>query len=326
MSHSPQTNTRPAPTAPAPSAPSTSHNGPAPEGPLRGESGSKAPVGTLTPGVVGPALPVPAHIERPEYVGRTTADEGNGSDVYDAEGIAKIRAAGRIAAQAMEEAARHIAPGVTTAELDRIAHEFICDHGAYPSCLGYKGFPKAICTSLNEVICHGIPDDTVLEDGDIINLDITAYLDGHHGDHNMTYLVGTVDEESRLLVERTHEAMMRGIKAVRPGREINVIGRAIESYAKRFGYGVVRDFIGHGVGREFHSGLVIPHFDAAPAHNTVMVPGMVFTIEPMITLGTIRWDQWDDDWTVVTRDRQRTAQFEHTLVVTDDGAEVLTLP
>ncbi|NUL44880.1 type I methionyl aminopeptidase [Cellulosimicrobium funkei] len=323
MSNSPQTNTRPAPTAPAPS---TSHNGPAPEGPVRGEPGSRAPVGTLTPGVVGPALPVPAHIERPEYVGRATADEGNGSDVYDAEGIAKIRAAGRIAAQAMEEAARHIAPGVTTAELDRIAHEFICDHGAYPSCLGYKGFPKAICTSLNEVICHGIPDDTVLEDGDIVNLDITAYLDGHHGDHNMTYLVGTVDEQSRLLVERTHEAMMRGIKAVRPGREINVIGRAIESYAKRFGYGVVRDFIGHGVGREFHSGLVIPHFDAAPAHNTVMVPGMVFTIEPMITLGTIRWDMWDDDWTVVTRDRQRTAQFEHTLVVTDDGADILTLP
>lgn len=303
-----------------------SHNGPAPEGPPRGEPGSKAPLGTLVPGVVAPQLSVPAHIERPEYVGRATADEGKGSDVYDAEGIARIRAAGRIAAQAMEEAARHIAPGVTTAALDRIAHEFICDHGAYPSCLGYKGFPKAICTSLNEVICHGIPDDTPLEDGDIVNLDITAYLDGHHGDHNMTYLVGTVDEESRLLVERTHEAMMRGIKAVRPGREINVIGRAIESYAKRFGYGVVRDFIGHGVGREFHSGLVIPHYDAAPAHNTVMVPGMVFTIEPMITLGTIRWDMWDDDWTVVTRDRKRTAQFEHTLVVTDEGADILTLP
>ncbi|REE03341.1 type I methionyl aminopeptidase [Citricoccus nitrophenolicus] len=323
MSHSPQTNTRPAST---PSAPPTSHNGPAPEGPVRGEPGSKAPLGTLTPGVVAPQLSVPAHIERPEYVGRATADEGNGSDVYDAEGIAKIRAAGRIAAQAMEEAARHIAPGVTTAELDRIAHEFICDHGAYPSCLGYKGFPKAICTSLNEVICHGIPDDTPLEDGDIVNLDITAYLDGHHGDHNMTYLVGTVDEESRLLVERTHEAMMRGIKAVRPGREINVIGRAIESYAKRFGYGVVRDFIGHGVGREFHSGLVIPHFDAAPAHNTVMVPGMVFTIEPMITLGGIAWDQWEDGWTITTRDRRRTAQFEHTLVVTEDGADILTLP
>ncbi|MEU3846058.1 type I methionyl aminopeptidase [Micrococcus terreus] len=304
----------------------SSHNAPRPAGPAPGEPGSKAPLGTLAPGVVGPLLPVPAHIQRPEYVGKKTANEGNASDVYDAEGIEKIRAAGRLAAQAMQETARHIAPGVTTAELDRIAHEFLVDHGAYPSCLGYREFPKSICTSLNEVICHGIPDSTVLEDGDIINLDITAYLDGHHGDHNMTFPVGTVDEESALLIERTHEAMMRGIKAVKPGRQINVIGRAIESYAKRFGYGVVRDFIGHGVGVEFHSGLVIPHYDAAPAHDRLMVPGMVFTIEPMITLGGIAWDQWDDGWTVTTRDRTRTAQFEHTLVVTEDGADILTLP
>ena len=304
----------------------SSHNAPRPAGPPPGEPGSKAPLGTLAPGVVGPLLPVPAHIPRPEYVGKKTADEGNASDVYDPEGIEKIRAAGRLAAQAMQETAKHIAPGVTTAELDRIAHEFLVDHGAYPSCLGYREFPKSICTSLNEVICHGIPDSTVLEDGDIINLDITAYLDGHHGDHNMTFPVGTVDEESTLLIERTHEAMMRGIKAVKPGRQINVIGRAIESYAKRFGYGVVRDFIGHGVGVEFHSGLVIPHYDAAPAHDRVMVPGMVFTIEPMITLGGITWDLWEDGWTVTTKDRTRTAQFEHTLVVTDDGADILTLP
>ncbi|MFC7402172.1 type I methionyl aminopeptidase [Citricoccus sp. GCM10030269] len=312
--------------SPETTASDNSHNAPVSGGPRPGEPGSVAPVGRLTPGVVGPSLPVPAGIERPEYVGQKTANEGQASDVYDAEGIAKIRAAGRIAAQAMQETAQHIAPGVTTAQLDRVAHEFLISHGAYPSCLGYREFPKSICTSINEVICHGIPDDTVLEDGDIINLDITAYLDGHHGDHNMTFLVGTVDEESRLLVERTHEAMMRGIRAVKPGREINVIGRSIESYAKRFGYGVVRDFIGHGVGLEFHSGLVIPHYDAAPAHNTLMVPGMVFTIEPMITLGTIQWDQWEDGWTVVTRDRKRTAQFEHTLVVTDDGADILTLP
>ncbi|WP_277245508.1 type I methionyl aminopeptidase [Micrococcus terreus] len=304
----------------------SSHNAPRPAGPAPGEPGSKAPLGTLAPGVVGPLLPVPAHIQRPEYVGKKTANEGNASDVYDAEGIEKIRAAGRLAAQAMQETAKRIGPGVTTAELDRIAHEFLVDHGAYPSCLGYREFPKSICTSLNEVICHGIPDSTVLEDGDIINLDITAYLDGHHGDHNMTFPVGTVDEESALLIERTHEAMMRGIKAVKPGRQINVIGRAIESYAKRFGYGVVRDFIGHGVGVEFHSGLVIPHYDAAPAHDRLMVPGMVFTIEPMITLGGIAWDQWDDGWTVTTRDRTRTAQFEHTLVVTEDGADILTLP
>ena len=219
-----------------------------------------------------------------------------------------------------------IRPGVTTEELDAYAHQYLTDRGAYPSCLSYRGFPKAICTSVNEVICHGIPDTTVLTEGDIVNLDITAFIDGVHGDHNRTFYVGEVDEESRLLVERTEEAMMRAIRAVKPGRPINVIGRAIESYAKRFGYGVVREFIGHGVGKAFHTGLVIPHFDAAPNHARLMEPGMVFTIEPMLTLGTRHWDMWEDGWTAVTRDRKRTAQFEHTLVVTDDGAEILTLP
>ena len=306
-----------------PAAPS-SHNGPRPEGPPAPQEGSRAPIGTLTPGVLSPAPSVPASIPRPEYVGKKTADEGNASDVYDAAGIARIREAGRLAAEAMEHTAAHIRPGVTTDELDRIAHQYLVERGAYPSCLGYREFPRSICTSLNEVICHGIPDSTVLEDGDILNLDITAYYDGVHGDHNHTFLVGDVDEESRLLVERTHEAMMRGIRAVKPGRQVNIIGRAIESYAKRFGYGVVRDFIGHGVGVEFHSGLVIPHYDTAPLHDTLLVPGMVFTIEPMITLGTHEWDMWDDGWTVVTRDRKRTAQFEHTIVVTEDGAEILT--
>ena len=304
--------------------PAATHNGPRPDGPAAPAEGSRAPVGTLAPGVQSPAPPVPASIPRPEYVGKKDADEGNASDVYDAAGIERIRAAGRLAAEAMEHTAAHIRPGVSTDELDRIAHAYLIEHGAYPSCLGYRGFPRSICTSLNEVICHGIPDGTVLEDGDIVNLDITAYLDGVHGDHNRTFLVGDVDEQSRLLVERTHEAMMRGIRAVKPGRQINVIGRAIESYAKRFGYGVVRDFIGHGVGVEFHSGLVIPHYDTAPANDRLMVPGMVFTIEPMITLGTHEWQMWDDGWTVVTKDRQRTAQFEHTIVVTDDGAQILT--
>jgi methionyl aminopeptidase len=242
------------------------------------------------------------------------------------EQIEKVRAAGRIAAQAIVEVGTHIRPGVTTDELDRVGHEFLLDHGAYPSTLGYRGFPKSLCTSVNEVICHGIPDSTVLADGDIINIDITAFKDGVHGDTNFTFLVGDVDQESRLLVERTQESLRRGIKAVAPGREINVIGRAISAYAKRFGYGVVRDFTGHGVGEAFHSGLIIPHYDAAPAYGTIMEPGMVFTIEPMLTLGGIEWDMWEDDWTVVTRDRKRTAQFEHTLVVTDSGAEVLTVP
>jgi methionyl aminopeptidase len=218
---------------------------------------------------------------------------------------------------------------VTTDEVDRVGHEFLLDHGAYPSTLGYRGFPKSLCTSVNEVVCHGIPDDRPLEDGDIVNIDITAYLVldgiGVHGDTDATYLVGDVDDESRLLVERTHEALMRAIKAVRPGRAINVIGRVIESYAKRYGYGVIRDFTGHGIGTAFHSGLVVPHYDAAPHYDTVIEPGMTFTVEPMLNLGTHEWEMWDDGWTVVTKDRRRSAQFEHTLLVTDDGAEILTL-
>lgn len=239
--------------------------------------------------------------------------------------IDKMRVASKIAAQALREAASAIAPGVTTDEIDRVGHEFLCDHGAYPSTLGYKGFPKSLCTSVNECICHGIPDSRRLEDGDICNIDITAYIGGVHGDTNATFLCGNVDDESRLLVERTEEALRRAIKAVRPGRQVNVIGRVIESYAKRFGYGVVTDFTGHGVHTSFHSGLIIPHYDD-PHFDTVMEVGMTFTIEPMLTLGAIDWDLWQDGWTVVTRDGQRSAQFEHTLVVTTTGAEVLTLP
>jgi methionyl aminopeptidase len=253
-----------------------------------------------------------------------------GPEVKDAATIELMREAGRIAGQALAEVAKHIEPGVRTDELDRVGHEFMLDHHVYPSTLGYKGFPKSLCTSVNEVVCHGIPDSTVLVDGDIVNIDITGYLSvdglGVHGDTDATYLVGDVDEESRLLVERTHEAMMRGVKAVKPGRQINVIGRVIEAYAKRFGYGVIRDFTGHGIGTTFHSGLVIPHYDAAPAFATIIEPGMTFTIEPMLTLGTHEWTMWDDGWTVVTKDLKRTAQFEHTLLVTDTGAEILTLP
>lgn len=291
-----------------------------------------APAGTLVPGTISPVREVPPHIERPEYVGKDRELRFDGSEVKDAETVERIRVAGRLAAQAMHEVGRHVAPGVTTDELDRIGHEFLCDHGAYPSTLRYQPHPdqvpflKSLCTSVNEVICHGIPDSTVLQDGDIVKVDVTAYVDGVHGDNCATFLVGDVDEESRLLVERTEEAMMRGIRAVRPGREINVIGRVIEAYARRFGYGVVRDFTGHGVGESFHSGLIVPHYDAAPLHARVMEPGMVFTIEPMLNLGTHDWDMWDDGWTVVTKDRRRSAQFEHTLVVTETGSEILTLP
>lgn len=295
-----------------------SHNLPADQG--------KAPLGNLAPGVVTPQRPVPSHIERPEYVGKAEAIEGHDSNMYTPEEIERVRHSGEIAANAIVEASKIAVPGTTTDQIDVLIHEYICDHGAYPSTVDYRGYTKAVCTSLNEVICHGIPDSTVLEDGDILNLDVTAYKNNVHGDTNVTLLVGDVDEESRLLVERTEESLRRAIKAVKPGREINVIGRVIEKYAARFGYGVVRDFTGHGVGREFHSGLIVPHYDAAPAYSTEMKPGMIFTIEPMLTLGDIAWEMWDDDWTVVTRDRKRTAQFEHTLVVTEDGADILTLP
>jgi methionyl aminopeptidase len=162
-----------------------------------------------------------------------------------------------------------------------------------------------------------------MEDGDIVNVDISAYLDGVHGDTNGTVIVGQADSEVELLVERTKEAMMRGIRAAKPGREVNIIGRAIETYAKRFNYGVVRDFTGHGVGTSFHSGLIIPHYDE-PAYRDIIEPGMVFTVEPMLTLGSQDWDMWNDDWTVTTKDKSFTAQFEHTVLITESGAEILT--
>src|SRR5271166_6072544 len=239
---------------------------------------------TLQPGRVSPQRDVPVDIARPEYVGRRAPRLGE-IDVKDGEAIELMRVAGRIAAEALAEVGAHVAPGVTTDELDRIGHEFLLDHGAYPSTLGYRGFPKSLCTSLNEVICHGIPDDTVIADGDIVNIDITAFIGGVHGDTNATFLAGSVSEESRQLVERTREAMMRGIRAVAPGRPLNAIGRVIESYARRFGLG-----------------LVVPHFDD-PSVSVIMEQGMTFTIEPMLTLGTVEYDIWPDGWTVLTADR-----------------------
>jgi methionyl aminopeptidase len=276
-------------------------------------------------GTLSPQRAVPTAIARPEYVGRREPRWFSGSEVKDEATIAAMRIAGRIAAQALAETGKHVVPGVTTDELDRIGHDFLCDHGAYPSTLGYRGYPKSLCTSINEVICHGIPDSTRLNDGDIVNVDITAFIGGVHGDTNATFLVGDVSDEPRLLVERTRESLDRAIVAVHPHRPFNVIGRVIESYAKRFDYGVVRDFTGHGIGTQFHSGLVVPHYDD-PHFDQLIETGMTFTIEPMLTLGTYAWDQWDDGWTVVTKDRRHSAQFEHTLLVTESGAEILTLP
>jgi len=279
--------------------------------------------GHLLPGRLSPHRQVPRHIPYPEYVGKAEPTL-SGVDVYDEESIDLIRESGRIAALAISTVGEAIRPGITTDELDRIGHDFLIANDAYPSTLGYRGFPKSQCSSVNEVICHGIPDDTVLKEGDIVNIDITAYKNGMHGDTNRTFLVGDVAPDVAALVERTEEALRRGIRAAAVGRQVNVIGRAIESYAKRFGYGVVRDFTGHGVGEAFHSGLVIPHYDS-PHFTDIIEPGMVFTIEPMLTLGSTDWDQWDDDWTVTTRDKSITAQFEHTLVVRETGTEILTL-
>jgi len=284
---------------------------------------------TVQQGVVSPRRTVPASIARPHYVDAKPGTPADFDDpvIKDADTIARMRVAGRIAADAIVEVGKHIRPGVTTDELDAIGHDFLISRGAYPSTLGYKGFPKSLCTSVNEVICHGIPDSRPLGDGDIVKVDITAYVDGVHGDNCATFYAGEPAPEVRELGERTHEALMRGIKAVQPGRPVSVIGRVIESYARRFGYGVVRDYTGHGVGPSFHSsnGPTILHYDE-PRAGTVIQPGMTFTIEPMITLGGTEWYAWDDDWTILTKDGSWVAQWEHTLLVTDDGAEILTLP
>lgn len=286
---------------------------------------ARLPSGELVPGSVSPIRAVPHHIFRPEYVGKPAPAPHQGGDIYDFKTLANIRSSSAIAAAAVAVVADSIRPGVTTDELDEIAHEFLVSNNAYPSTLGYRGFPKSICTSINEVICHGIPDDTVLLDGDIVNIDITAFQGGAHGDTNATFLVGVGHSvEVQDLLTNTREALNRGIKAALPGRQVSVIGRTIESYAKRFGYGVVRDFTGHGVGSSFHTGLIIPHYDSAPLYSDVIKVGMVFTIEPMLTLGGVDWEQWEDGWTVVTKDRSLTAQFEHTILIKEDGAEILT--
>jgi methionyl aminopeptidase len=283
----------------------------------------KASTDRIRPGRLSPMRSVPPSIGRPPYAEtgepiRVPEPLVKAPDVID-----RMRRAGRAAAEVLAEAAVAVAVGVTTDELDEIAHAACVARGGYPSPLNYNGFPKSLCTSVNEVICHGIPDDRALIDGDIVNLDVTIYLDGVHGDTNATFLVGNVDDESRRLVEVTRECLDRGIAAVRPGRPISDIGRTIQEHAEGSGFGVVRAFVGHGIGEQFHTDLHIPHY-YDPRADLVIEPGMTFTIEPMITMGAWEHQLWDDGWTAVTVDRRRTAQFEHTLLVTDDGAEVLT--
>lgn len=266
---------------------------------------------------------VPAHIARPSYADTGEVRKWNESHVKSPDVIERMREAGALAADILRLAGEFVRPGITTDDIDVFVHELTIERGAYPSPLNYHGYPKSVCTSLNEVICHGIPDSTVLEDGDIINLDVTCFLNGVHGDTNATFFVGNVSDEDRRLVRITEECMWLGIEAVRPDRPLSDIGRAIEDHAKKHRYGVVRSFIGHGIGEQFHTDIQVLHyFDSR--NNMIMKPGMVFTIEPMITLGTWQHTMWDDDWTAVTSDGKRTAQFEHTILVTETGAEILT--
>jgi methionyl aminopeptidase len=279
----------------------------------------------VRPGAVSPRREVPDGIVGPDYALRGRPQTVEEPIVKRAEVIERMRVAGRVAAEVLRVTAGAIAPGVTTDELDALCHQATIERGAYPSPLNYHGYPKSICTSVNEVICHGIPDSRPLGDGDIVNLDVTVFLSGVHGDTNATFGVGAVDDESARLITVTRACLAKGIEAVVPGRPISDIGRAIQRHAEPAGFGVVRNYCGHGIGEVFHSGPQIPHF-YEPSATTIMEPGMTFTIEPMITLGTWRHLSWDDGWTAVTADGRRTAQFEHTILVTDDGAEILTEP
>lgn len=276
-------------------------------------------------GRVSPRRAVPDGIDQPDYAETGVPMRDEEPAVRSSEEIAAMRHAGRVAAEVLAVVTDAVGPGVTTDELDAICHAECGRRGAYPSPLNFSGFPKSICTSVNEVICHGIPDSRPLADGDIVNLDVTVFVGGVHGDVNATVPVGTIDPDSVRLIEITRECLALGIEAVRPGRAVREIGRAIQRHAEGHGYGVVRTYVGHGIGTVFHNGLEIPHYDA-PGATTIMQPGMTFTIEPMITLGSWRHKLWPDGWTAVTADLSRAAQFEHTILVTADSAEILTAP
>jgi methionyl aminopeptidase len=280
--------------------------------------------GRVMPGSISPYRPVPDHIGRPPYADTGRVVRWAEPRVKSPEIIERMRFAGATAAEVLRLAGEMVAPGVTTEEIDISVHQLCIDRDAYPSPLNYNGYRKSVCTSVNEVICHGIPDSRPLQDGDIINIDVTTFIGGVHGDTNATFSVGNVDPVSRTLVDVTEECMWKGIEAVRPDRPLSDIGRAIENHARAHHYGVVRAFVGHGIGEQFHTDLQVLHYYDTRGDTVIMRPGMTFTIEPMITLGTWQHRMWDDDWTAVTADGKRTAQFEHTILVTDDGFDVLT--
>jgi methionyl aminopeptidase len=244
--------------------------------------------------------------------------------IHKAEDFEGMRKAGKLAAQTLDFIAPHVKVGVTTEELDRLCHHFILDHGAIPAPLGYRGYPKSICTSINHVVCHGIPGDRKLLDGDIINIDVTVIVDGWHGDTSRMFSVGKVGVKAAKLIDVTYEAMMRGIDVVRPGATFGDIGHAIQSFVEKNGFSVVRDFCGHGLGKIFHAAPNVVHF-GKPGRGAELKEGMFFTIEPMVNAGRYDIKILPDQWTAVTRDKSLSAQFEHSLGVTANGHEIFTL-
>lgn len=251
-------------------------------------------------------------------------DDNRSIPLHDAEGFEGMRKAGRLAAQTLDFITPHVTEGVTTEELDRLCHEFIIEHGAIPAPLNYRGFPKSICTSVNHVVCHGIPGPKKLTKGDILNIDVTVIVDGWHGDTSRMFSVGKLPIKAQKLVDVTYEAMMRAIDVVKPGATTGDIGHSIQSYVEPKGYSVVRDFCGHGLGKVFHTAPTILHYGSSGT-GTVLEEGMFFTIEPMINTGRYDVKILNDGWTAVTRDRSLSAQFEHSLGVTAEGCEIFTL-
>ena len=243
--------------------------------------------------------------------------------LHGPQGFEGMRKAGHIAAQVLDAVVPHVVPGVTTAEIDAIVHRTMADAGAVPATLGYRGYTHSSCISINHVVCHGIPSERTLKDGDIVNIDVTPILDGWHGDSSRMYLVGDVAIKARRLVDITYECLMLGIEQARPGNHLGDVAHAIQHHAEKHRYGVVRDFCGHGLGQLFHDAPEVVHV-GKPGTGPELKPGMFFTIEPMINIGKPDVKLLDDGWTAVTRDRSLSAQFEHSIGITEDGCEIFT--
>jgi methionyl aminopeptidase len=244
--------------------------------------------------------------------------------IHKPEDFEAMRRAGKLAAETLDMITAHVRPGISTGEIDRICHDYMVERGAIPATLGYRGYTKSSCTSVNHVVCHGIPGDRVLADGDIINIDVTVILDGWHGDTSRMYVAGEASTKAKLLMDVTYDAMMKGIAAIRPGATLGDIGHAIQVHVEKHRFSVVRDFCGHGIGRHFHEPPNVLHF-GRPGEGPKLKPGMFFTVEPMVNAGRPEVKILDDGWTAVTRDRSLSAQFEHMVAVTDTGVEIFTL-